>query len=71
MKKETVVNNKNSATAQSSIDWHDRGLVLLFGLILFFDPLFLDIKLKRPKLMLLEFGLYAILILWLFLGVVR
>ena len=38
---------------------------IIFSILLFLLPLFPDIRLTRPKLMVLEFGLYGILFIWL------
>lgn len=39
--------------------------IILFCIILFLAPLFPDIKLARPKLLLLEIGLYGVIFSWL------
>ena len=59
---------KKPKTSESSSNssWINYIPVLLFAVLLFLDPLFLDIKLSRPKLMLLEMGLYGIVFAFVF-----
>ncbi len=51
--------------------WQDLVTAGLLAAVLFFVPLFPDVKLTRPKLLLLEAGLYSALFLWLFLQFFR
>ncbi|MCX5781948.1 MAG: tetratricopeptide repeat protein [Elusimicrobia bacterium] len=69
MNKELKIKKQNNAPANLE---KNELLTLfpagLFSALLLLVPVFLDIKLTRPKLMLLEFGLYGILFIWLFIN---
>ena len=52
---------------QSKINWAEIIPVVILSLVLFFAPLFPDVKLTRPKLLLLETGLYGLFFIWLFI----
>ncbi|MBN1621129.1 MAG: tetratricopeptide repeat protein [Endomicrobiales bacterium] len=60
-----------SISEQKRNAWMFTSLAGLLALLLFLAPLLPDIKLTRPKLLLLETGLYGILFLWLFLSFIR
>ncbi|MFH1367487.1 MAG: tetratricopeptide repeat protein [Elusimicrobiota bacterium] len=58
----------NKETQPPNINWQELVPVILLSLVLFFAPLFPDVKLTRPKLLLLETGLYGLLFIWLFIS---
>jgi O-antigen ligase len=62
---------ENKSAENAFINSYRHIIVWLISALLFFAPLFPDIKLTRPKLLLLETGIYGILFLFLifsFLG---
>lgn len=66
-KKEITKPSHQKPETGAGINWTELFPVILLCLVVFFAPVFPDVKLTRPKLLLLETGLYGILLIWLFL----